>query len=197
MVIFSFSPAFHRGVAFGVVMHPERVFRDREEVALVRCEIAHDVGRTTDVAQAGNMAVVVVVAPQFVLLAVPAQRIGVGPLGTIQLHAGKNRVVPAQLHDFGVAGVAGGLQHAPVPHHVADHPAGFVVGGGIGQIERRGDPLVNRLPATDLALAFDKAAGDRPLVHGADAAGDVHLLFGQVLPQPLERIQQASDRPSP
>ena len=92
-----------------------------------------------------------------------AKRIAVTIKRAVERHAGIDAVVQGALNDVGIFGFAGGGEHAPVPHHVADGRAAFAIGGEIGQLVR-------------IAKGFALAAS-------ADAAGDVHLRRDQVVPQ--------------
>ncbi len=68
----------HRALG-AVVVDPQAVIAGGVEVAVHRGHSAEHVGRTTNVVPAGIEALVGVGTQQFVLAAVPAKRIGVGP----------------------------------------------------------------------------------------------------------------------
>ena len=130
-----------------------------------------------------------VVAQQFVFGPVPSKRIGVGPAFAGHADSGQDRVVQGAFHRVREASLGTDEQHTPIPHHVADLAACLVVRGGARQVVRHAGCFVNAIVQDDAFARLVTAAG-QSLVYGTHTAGDVHLLFRQVMPQSFECCEQ-------
>ena len=105
------------------------------------------------------------------MAAAAGQRVVVEEPLAVERQAAQRAVVERQLHDVGIAAVALEQQHAMRPEDQADRGAGLGVGGLVGQIVVGGEALV--------------------VLAGAEAAGDVEALVGEIGPQPPAGRQQA------
>src|SRR5262249_45345823 len=99
---------------------------------------------------------------------IKCQGIPVAVKRAVKGHAGVNAVVQGTLDDIGELRIAGGRQHPPVPHHVADGRAALAISRKIWQL-------------IGITKRFALAAR-------TDTAGYVHLRGHQVLPKEVERL---------
>ncbi len=105
------------------------------------------------------------------MMAAPAfQWIVVEEGRAVEGEAGERAVVERLLQDVGEPAVRAAAEHAARPHGEADGSAGLGIGALVGQVVIVGKSLIAR--------------------RRADAAGHVHLLFRQILPENLQRIRE-------
>ena len=152
------SPMREAGGAVAVEVDGDLVVGDGVHVAADRGEQAGDVGRAARAAVPGPAMVACRGFP-----AGCRRRRCVPSSERPDMRA----VVERQLHDVGVAPVGAAAEHAAGPEDQADRRAGLGIGALVRQVVVVGEAFVR---------------GRR-----ADAAGDVHLLGGEVVPQRLER----------
>ena len=104
------------------------------------------------------------------VVAAAGQGVDIEKVLTIQRDAADKTVVERLLNDVGIFTFAAELQQAVIPHDQRNRGAGFGIGGLIGQIVIGGKAFV--------------------MTRGANAAGEIHALVDQVLPQPFAGFQQ-------
>ncbi len=112
-----------------------------------------------------------------------AQRVNIKEIRPVQARAGKHAVVERQFHNIHESGFARDLEHAPVPEHVADVGAGFVVRSEVRQLIVS---AISLMDARDGFLVLG-AVGRSAVVKRAAPAGDVHLLLDEVGPDAFQR----------
>ncbi len=98
------------------------------------------------------------------------ERVLVEEGAAVARQAGHGTVVEREFHRVGVAAVGAAAEHPGGPEDEADGGAGLGVGGLVGEVVVLGEAFVG---------------GSR-----ADAAGDVHLLGGEVVPEDFEGGRQ-------
>ena len=105
-----------------------------------------------------------------VMLAGAFERVLIEEGLAVERQPGQRAIVERDFHDVGEASVGAAAEHAVRPEHQADRRAGLRIGALVGQIVVVGKALVG--------------------CRGSDAAGDVHLLGDEVVPERFEGLGQ-------
>jgi len=102
---------------------------------------------------------------------------------SIEAYAGQDAVVEGLFQYVCVLCITGEQQHTPVPEHVADVGAGFVVGRGIGKLVVAAISLMYFL---DIGGIVGCGIGGDAVVERSAAACDIHFPFCHVGPDSIQ-----------